>query len=247
MRVIAEDVGGGFGAKSRTYAEELVVSHASRVLRRPVKWIEDRLENLQATTHSRGIDVDLELGCDRDGRFTALKALVTLDVGGYVFTSGVMTSEIAAAHLTNAYKIPAIALDVRCVGTNKTPVATYRGAGQPEACFPIECLIDVLAKEIGLAADDIRRRNMIRPDDLPYETGAPLAGGKMRFESGDFPRLLDALVEASGYEESLQVTARGERCAWGLGLRHRGRAASSISRPRSCASTPPATSPCCRA
>ena len=216
VRVIAEDVGGGFGAKSRTYAEEVVVSHASRVLRRPVKWTEDRLENLQATTHSRGIDVDLELGCDRDGYFTALKASLTLDVGGYVYTSGIITSEVAAAHITNAYRIPAVSYDVRCIGTNKTPAATYRGAGQPEACFPIECLVDILAKEAGIPADEIRRRNMIRPADLPYETGAPLAGGRMRFDSGDFPRLLDALIEASGYHERRAVTDRGERCAWGI-------------------------------
>jgi aerobic carbon-monoxide dehydrogenase large subunit len=128
----------------------------------------------------------------------------------------VMTSEIAAAHITNAYKIPAFAVDVRCVGTTKTPAATYRGAGQPEACFPIECLIDVLAKEIGIGGAELRRRNMIAPDDLPYETGAPLAGGKMRFDSGDFPRLLDTLVETSGYDETLQVSADGERSAWGL-------------------------------
>ena len=95
-----------FGAKSRTYQEEIVVSHASRLLHRPVKWIEDRFENLQATTHSRAIDVELELGCDAGGNFTALKAMLTLDVGGYVFTSGVMTSEIAGAHIGNAYRIP---------------------------------------------------------------------------------------------------------------------------------------------
>ena len=143
VRVIAEDVGGGFGAKSRTYAEEIVVSHCSRVLRRPVKWIEDRFENIQATTHSRAIDVDLELGADETGMLTALSAQVTLDVGAYVFTSGVMTAEVAAAHLSNGYKISNLTIEVRCVGTNKTPIATYRGAGQPEAAFPMECLVDV--------------------------------------------------------------------------------------------------------
>src|SRR5262245_19402303 len=127
-----------------------------------------------------------------------------------------MTSEIAAAHITNAYKLPAFSVDVRCVGTNKTPAATYRGAGQPEACFPIECLIDVLAKEIGVGAAELRRRNMIAPGDLPYEPGAPLAGGKMRFESGDFPQLLETLVETSGYDEGVQASANGERSAWGL-------------------------------
>jgi len=216
VRVIAEDVGGGFGGKSRTYQEEIVVSHASRVLRRPVKWIEDRFENLQATTHSRAIDVALELGCDTEGRFTALKAQVTLDLGAYVFTSGIMTSEIAGAHLTNAYKIANVAIEVRCVGTNKTPIATYRGAGQPESCFPTECLIDVLAKEVGLAALDIRRRNMVRPVDLPFEPGTTLAGGRVRFESGDFPGMLDLVASTSGFDEKVEATADGHRIAWGF-------------------------------
>lgn len=216
VRVIAEDVGGGFGAKSRTYAEEIVVSYASWVLRRPVKWIEDRFENLQATTHSRAVQVELELGCDDAGSFTALNALVTLDVGGYVFTSGIMTAEIAAAHIGNGYRIPNLAFEVRCVGTNKTPIATYRGAGQPESCFPTECLVDVLAKQIGLGAIEIRRRNLIGHADLPYEPGPPLLGGKIRFESGDFPAMLEAAVTASGFVEDVEVTSGGSRLGWGL-------------------------------
>jgi carbon-monoxide dehydrogenase large subunit len=216
VRVIAEDVGGGFGAKSRTYAEEIVISHCSRLLRRPVKWIEDRFENLQATTHSRAIDVDLELGADSDGKFTALSAQVTLDVGGYIFTSGVMTAEIAAAHLSNGYKIPSISVDVRCVGTNKTPIATYRGAGQPEAAFPMECLVDVLAKEMGVSALALRQENIVRPADLPYAPGVILAGTPMRFESGDFPGLVDSAVNESGYREDVETAADGGRIAWGL-------------------------------
>lgn len=216
VRVIAEDVGGGFGAKSRTYAEEVIVSYASRILHRPVKWIEDRFENLQATTHSRAIDVDLELGCDREGNFTALNAMVTLDLGGYVFTSGIMTSEIAGAHISNCYRIPNVAVEVRCVGTNKTPIATYRGAGQPESCFPTECLVDVMAKELGISAIDLRRRNMIRPADLPYEPGPPLLGSKIRFESGNFPTMLETTVKASGFVEEVEVAPDGSRIGWGL-------------------------------
>ena len=216
VRVLAEDVGGGFGAKSRTYQEEIVVSHASRLLHRPVKWIEDRFENLQATTHSRAIDVELELGCDAEGNFTALKAMLTLDVGGYVFTSGVMTSEIAAAHIGNAYRIPNLATEVQCVGTNKTPIATYRGAGQPESCFPTECLIDVMAKEIGIAAIELRRRNLIRPADLPYKPGPRLLGSEIRFESGDFPAMLELALKTSGYVEDVEVAPDGTRIGWGL-------------------------------
>ncbi|MGE3877164.1 MAG: xanthine dehydrogenase family protein molybdopterin-binding subunit, partial [Parvibaculaceae bacterium] len=216
VRVIAEDVGGGFGAKSRTYAEEIIVSHASRVLRRPVKWIEDRFENLQATTHSRAVDAELELGCDADGTFTALNAVLTVDIGAYVFTSGVMTAEIAASHITNAYKIPNYSFEVRCVGTNKTPIATYRGAGQPESAFPTECLVDVLAKEIGLSAVELRRRNLIRPEDLPYDVGTPMVGATVRFESGNFPSMLETAISSSGFREDVETTDDGKGVGWGL-------------------------------
>ncbi|MBN9042545.1 MAG: hypothetical protein BGP05_14030 [Rhizobiales bacterium 62-47] len=216
VRVIAEDVGGGFGAKSRCYPEEIVVAHAARLLQRPVKWIEDRFENLQATTHSRAIDVDLELGCDAAGRFVALKADVVTDVGAYIHNSGIMTSEVVPAHIANSYKIANVKVDVRCVGTNKTPIATYRGAGQPEAAFPIECLIDVLAKDIGIPALALRQLNLIEPSDLPFLSGATLATLPVRFESGDFPALLAKAVEGTGYDESVDVLADGRREAWGM-------------------------------
>lgn len=216
VRVIAEDVGGGFGSKSRAYPEEIVVSHASRILRRPVKWIEDRFENFQATTHSRGVDTEIEIGCDGDGRLTALKALVTVDVGAYVHTSGIITAEVASAHLTNAYIVPNFQIDVRCVGTNKTPIGTYRGAGQPEAVFPMECIFDVMAKQIGLSAAELRRRNMVRPSDLPYLVGTSLLGIQPTFESGDFSALLDLAAAESGYSENVEVRADGVRVAWGL-------------------------------
>ena len=168
VRVLAEDVGGGFGAKSRTYQEEIVVSHASRLLHRPVKWIEDRFENLQATTHSRAIDVELELGMRRRGNFTALKAMLTLDVGGYVFTSGVMTSEIAGAHIGNGYRIPNLrdrGAMCRHQQNADRDVSRRRTAG---IMLPTECLVDVMAKEIGsTAAIELRRRNLIRPTTCP--------------------------------------------------------------------------------
>ena len=168
VRVIAEDVGGGFGSKSRPYAEEIIVAHASRILNRPVKWIEDRLENLQATTHSRAMNVALEIGCDEQGGLTALKAEISADIGAYVFTSGIATAEVAAAHIAGAYRFPNIAVAVRCIGTNKTPMGTYRGAGQPEAAFALECLLEVLAKEIRMSAADLRARNLVRPQEMPY-------------------------------------------------------------------------------
>ncbi len=217
VRVSAEDVGGGFGSKSRPYAEEIIVAHASRFLGRPVKWIEDRFENLQATTHSRAMDVDLEIGCDADGRLAALKAEILVDIGAYVFTSGIATAQVAAAHVANGYRFPNISIIVRCIGTNKTPIGTYRGAGQPEVTFPTECLLDVLAKEIGWNAADFRAHNLVRPADMPYRVGTTLLGNDMVLENADFPHALATAIETSGYSEQVEVAANGDRIAYGIG------------------------------
>ncbi|MCY4549163.1 MAG: xanthine dehydrogenase family protein molybdopterin-binding subunit [Defluviicoccus sp.] len=216
VRVICEDVGGGFGAKSRCYGEEVVLAEASRVLGRPVKWIEDRRENMLATAHSRGIDVALELGLAADGRFEALRARVTLDVGAYVFTSGIATGELCGALVPGAYRIPDFSVEVLAVGTNKTPAATYRGAGQPEAALAIETLVDRAASALGIDAARLRRRNLVRPGDLPYATGTGFGGADFAFLGGDFPALLDRVLAESGYREAVETRPDGVRTAWGL-------------------------------
>ena len=217
IRVVADDVGGGFGSKSRVYQEEILIAQASRVLRRPVKWIEDRLENLQATTHSRGFETTLELGYDEAGRILAMQGHLLVDVGAYVFTSGIITAEVASSHAMGPYKIPHAAIEVLCVGTNKTPLATYRGSGQPEATFPLECMLDAVAVELGLSADELRARNLIAPADLPYPVKSSYAG-PCQIESGDFPAILRRAVASSGYHERVEVTGDGRDSAWGLAL-----------------------------
>jgi carbon-monoxide dehydrogenase large subunit len=216
VRVVAQDVGGGFGSKSRTFAEEIITCHASRLLRRPVKWIEDRFEHLQATTHSRAMATELEVGYDENGRLLAIKAKITLDLGAYVFTSGIITAEVAAGGLTGGYKIPNVAFEVFCVGTNKTPVATYRGAGQPEATFPLECILDLVAKDVGISSAEVRLRNLVEPDDLPYVAGTPKGWALATFYNGDFPAAFRQAVKNSGYSEKVETLPSGERVAWGL-------------------------------
>ena len=216
IHVITGDVGGGFGAKSRPYCEEVVVSHASRVLGRPVKWIEDRLEHMQATTQSRGIDTDLELGYDDEGHILALKGQLLVDIGAYVFTSGIVTAEVASTHCCGPYKILNACIDVICVGTNKTPLATCRGAGQPEATFPLECLLDLIARDVGISAMEIRRRNLLRPADFPYDPLLGYGGVKAIFESGDFPSLLERATAPGVYSDTIEFGPLGERIAWGL-------------------------------
>jgi carbon-monoxide dehydrogenase large subunit len=216
VRVIAEDVGGGFGSKSRPYPEEVIITYASRVLQRPVKWIEDRFENLQSTTHSRDMTVELEIACDPAGHFTAIKADLRVDIGAYVHTSGIATAEVAAAHVVNAYRFPNMHIAVSCIGTNKTPIGTYRGAGQPEVTFPTECLIDVLAKELGIPANELRARNLVRSADLPYATGTTLMGMPLTYENCDFPDVFARAIVASGYHERVESDPSGRRTAYGL-------------------------------
>lgn len=216
VRVIAEDVGGGFGSKSRPYTEEVVVCHASRLLGRPVKWIEDRLEHFLATTHSRSTETELELGYDGAGRILAVRGRLTVDVGAYVFTSGIITAQVASGHCAGPYRIPDVSLEVVCVGTNKTPLATYRGAGQPEATFPLEAMLDMVARDLGMSAVEIRARNLVAPADMPYAPHIPYGGPKCRFESGDFPALLRRAAEGSGYREEVEAAGPHERTAWGI-------------------------------
>jgi carbon-monoxide dehydrogenase large subunit len=216
VRVVAQDVGGGFGAKSRTFAEEIVTCHASRLLRRPVKWIEDRFEHLQATTHSRAMEVTLDIGYDESGKLAAIKGELVLDLGAYVFTSGIVTAEVAGGAMTGGYKFSHVAFDVFCVGTNKTPIATYRGAGQPEATFPLECMLDLIARDVGISSAEIRLRNLVTPDDLPYIVGTPKGWATTTFYSGDFPTAFRQALANSGYCETVETLPSGERVAWGL-------------------------------
>lgn len=217
VRVVSEDVGGGFGSKSRVYLEEILIAHASRMLRRPVKWIEDRVESLQATTHSRAFDTTIEIGYDDRGMIAALKERIVVDVGAYVFTSGIVTAEVAASHAMGPYKIPNMTIDVVCVGTNKSPLATYRGSGQPEATFPLECMLDLIAKDLGLPAAEVRHRNLVAPADLPHPVNTSYAG-PCSIESGDFPAMLRQATAASGYHERVEQDKAGRRIAWGLAL-----------------------------
>ena len=217
VRVIAEDVGGGFGSKSRPYPEEMIVAHASRALNRPVKWIEDRAENLQATTHSRAMTLVLEIGCDEHGNLTAMKAEISVDIGAYVFTSGIATAEVATAHIVGGYRFPNLAIAVRCIGTNKTPIGTYRGAGQPEAAFALECLLDVLAKQIGISAAGLRSRNLVRPQEMPYRSGTSLFGNVIVYENSDFTDTFAIALQESGYDEKVEIASNGDRIAYGIG------------------------------
>src|SRR5438067_4693276 len=221
VRCVALDVGGGFGGKGHVYPEDLLVTFLARRLGRPVRWIEDRREHLMSATHSRDQWHDVEIGFDDDGHILAICDDYLVDCGAWnPIGSGVAYN--TAVHLTGPYKIENLAASGRIVVTNKVPNAPYRGAGRPEACFAMERTIDLVARTLGLEPAEVRRRNMIRAEEMPYHVGLLYRDGEpIVYDSGDYPRALELALEAVGDVAAFrarQVAARREGRHLGLGI-----------------------------
>jgi carbon-monoxide dehydrogenase large subunit len=221
VRCLAPDVGGGFGGKGHVYPEDLLITFLAKRLGRPVRWIEDRREHMQSATHSRDQLHDVEIGFDDGGRILAIRDHYIVDCGAWnPIGSGVAYN--TAVHLTGPYKIENMAASGRIVVTNKVPNAPYRGAGRPEAAFAMERIIDIVARQLGLEPDEVRRRNMIRGDEMPYRVGIPYRDGEpIVYDSGDYPAALEKAVKAIGGVEAFrarQAAARGEGRYLGLGF-----------------------------
>ena len=202
VRCIAPDVGGGFGVKGHVYCEEIIVPFLARQIGRPVSWIEDRLEHLLNSSHSRDDIHEAEIVFDDQGTIHALKDDLIVDSGAYT-PSGMASQANVAAHICGPYRIPNFQLSATTVVTNKTPNAPYRGTGRPEGSFVIERLIDLMAHELGIDSVEARRRNMIQASEMPYQRGVPYRDGvPIVYDSGDYPKSLDlALQELGGVEE----------------------------------------------
>jgi carbon-monoxide dehydrogenase large subunit len=190
--MVENDVGGGFGARGEFYPEDFLIPFAARLTGRPVKWIEDRRENLLACNHARDVEIELAIACERDGTFLALRGEAFCDIGAYVRTGGATPSRNVAQVLSGPYGVPNIRIDVSLVLTNKTPVGTYRGPGRYEADFFRERLIDMVADELGLDRVELRRRNLIPESAMPYRlaTVMPL-NNETETDSGDYAATLD--------------------------------------------------------
>ena len=214
IRVVVGDMGGGFGAKAGARSELIVVAAAARKLGRPVKWIETRSENMVAMTHGRGQIQEVELGATRDGTLVGLRARVLADVGAYPGIA-MLLPMLTGQMSSGVYAIPAIDFEAHCVVTNTTPLGAYRGAGRPEAAAMVERAMDMLAAELEMDPADLRRRNLIAPDRFPYTT----AGGAT-YDSGDYEKALDKLLEVSSYRElrAEQVRRRKSRDRHQLGI-----------------------------
>jgi aerobic carbon-monoxide dehydrogenase large subunit len=198
VRCLALDVGGGFGGKGHVYPEDLLTVFLARRLGRPVRWIEERREHMMSATHSRDQCHDVEAAFDDTGHILAIRDDYVVDCGAWnPIGSGVAYN--TAVHLTGPYKIENLAASGRIVVTNKVPNAPYRGAGRPEAAFAMERTVDLVARTLGLEPAEVRRRNMIGPDEMPYHVGIPYRDGEpIVYDSGDYPGALQQALDAVG-------------------------------------------------
>src|SRR6266478_9116634 len=221
VRCLALDVGGGFGGKGHVYPEDLLVTFLARKLGRPVRWIEGRTEHLMSATHSRDQLHDVDVGFDGDGHILAMRDDYIVDCGAWnPIGSGVAYN--TAVHLTGPYKIENLAASGKIVVTNKVPNAPYRGAGRPEAAFAMERTIDLVARTLELEPAEVRRRNMIHAEEMPYRVGIPYRDGEpIVYDSGDYPGALQKALDAIGGVEAFrrrQADARAEGRYLGLGI-----------------------------
>ncbi len=199
VEVIAPDVGGGFGPKIMLfYPDELLVPFAAMQLGRPVKWTEDRQEHFTAVNHERGQVHQVEVGFDGEGRVLALSDDFIHDAGAYT-PYGIILPIITAGQVPGPYRVPNYRVRFRAVYTNATPTSPYRGAGRPHACFVMERTLDAIAAELGLDRVEVRRRNLIQPDQFPYEVGVAWQdGNRVVYDSGNYPALLERALEMLG-------------------------------------------------
>ncbi len=214
VRAIAPEVGGGFGAK-KVYGEDHVVAALARIVRAPVKWIEDRTEAFLTTSHGRDIHGDIEIAARRDGTILALRAKLVADIGAYqaLLTAGIPTN--TGRMIGGVYSIPVISHELTEVFTNKTPTDAYRGAGRPEGIYFLERALDMLARELAIDPAEIRRRNFISPDQFPYRTATGLV-----YDSGNYLPNLERGLEVAGWDGLLaeRDAARAEGRIVGVGL-----------------------------
>ncbi|MGZ4292778.1 MAG: xanthine dehydrogenase family protein molybdopterin-binding subunit, partial [Solirubrobacteraceae bacterium] len=203
IRVVVPDVGGAFGSKGTIAPEVAAIAVAALRLGVPVKWTEDRLENLLAASQGRGIDGDVELALDADGRMLGLRARLWADVGAYLLTTTPVPPHTAATLITGCYDIPAAEVTVVGAQTHKVPIGPYRGAGRPDAAYMLEALVDAAARQTGIDRVALRRRNLVRR--FPHRTPTGL-----EYDSGDFERCLDLALELAGEDvDQIPGTLRG--------------------------------------
>src|SRR5712691_2812923 len=193
VRVLAVDVGGGFGEKGCMFPEDIAIPYLSTILGRPVKWVAERQENM-LTFHGRGHTVDVEAAVQHDGTILGMRVRIVADLGAYFLLSTPSVPFLAGHRVAGPYKTPAMRVEVLGVFTNKPPTGAYRGAGGPEAAFCMERTVDLIAHDLHLDPAEVRRKNLIAPDAFPYTTPTGVT-----YDSGDYARGLDRVLELADY------------------------------------------------
>ncbi|MBK5222447.1 MAG: xanthine dehydrogenase family protein [Acidimicrobiia bacterium] len=216
VRVVSPDVGGGFGAKGRTYTEEILVGWLARRIRRPVRWSETRSENMVGMGHGRAQVQEVEIGGTRDGTITAYRLHVIQDSGAYP-GMGAVLPWMTRTMLTGVYSVTNAEFSSQSVVTNSTPTTAYRGAGRPEAAAVLERAVDLFAAEIGMDPAEVRYKNLLSPEQFPYTTPAGT-----NYDSGDYAGALDKVLDAAGYQALRAEQARrrdqADRLQLGIGI-----------------------------
>ena len=213
VRVIAPEVGGGFGSKLNVYREEALLAYLARELGRPVKWAETRSENIVATIQGRAQVNEVEAAVKKDGTVLGLRCKVIADLGAFhqLLTPAIPT--LTGLMLSGPYKIPAIQMDLVGVFTNKTPTDAYRGAGRPEATYLLERMMDRIAQDLGLDPAAVRSKNLVKTSQFPYSTATGLT-----YDSGNYQKALKVALEEAGYEKLRKEQARLRKQGRYLGI-----------------------------
>ena len=216
VRVQVGDVGGGFGMKTGLYPEDVVLAYATRTLRRPLKWTAERMEEFLAASHGRDLASKAELALDRDGRILALRIASLANVGAYATPAGVVIQLMIGPWVsTSVYDIGTIDIAIKAVMTHTAPTGAYRGAGRPEAVYTIERLMDAAARQTGIDPLELRRRNMIRPEQMPYRNAMDKT-----YDSGNFASVMDQaalLADWQGFDARADA-AKGRGRLRGRGI-----------------------------
>ncbi len=218
VHILTGNVGGSFGMKAFTYPEYFCVLHAARVLKRPVKWTDARSDSFLSDSHGRDHEMLAELALDADHRFLAVRLTGRANLGAYLSNALTLPSTgNAVKNTVGVYATKLIEVSTRCLFTNTTPVGAYRGAGRPEGNYYMERLVDTAARELGIDRLELRRRNLIQPEQIPYR-----APSGATYDSGDFPAVLDQALKLADWDgfPSRQAESRARGKLRGRGIGH---------------------------
>lgn len=218
IRLIEPDVGGGFGARGEFYPEDLLIPFAAMSLGRPVKWIEDRMEHLMAINHSRQQSYRMKLGVARNGTLLGIKIDLVNDMGAYLRTHGIIVPEMSAGFFPGPYRWQAYQCNARAVMTNKTPTGTYRCPGRFECNAARERILDVAAARLNMDPVELRRKNLIPREAMPYRVGTRALGEEVVYDSGDYPAALEEALRLSDYKKLRAQSLDDGRKVRGIGI-----------------------------